>query len=214
MWNSTNNNKKITRRSSVVVTNEQYEFLLPAHKADRFFEGNKIIVKKDQYCNINPLSAFQAYLTSCDNRFPLSSPLWILENGAVPTRQIFITCLRHFFKCDIAGQSMRAGGATSLAEHGVTPALIQFMGRWSSDAFFIYIRKNPVLIQALLHSGRSTWLISLLPSSPFLFSLHFYPFSSKKKKKTLFFFLSLISSHHSSSQKKKKNLVYSCTYSR
>ena len=147
--------KKITRRSTVVVTNDQYEFLLPAHKADRFFEGNRIIVKKDQYCNINPLSAFRAYLTSRDDRFPLSSPLWILHNGTIPTWQFFITRLRQFFDQDIAGQSMRAGGATSLAEHGVTPALIQFMGRWSSDAFFIYIRKNPVLIQALLHSGCS-----------------------------------------------------------
>ena len=47
---------------------------------------------------------------------------------------------------------MRAGGATSLAEHGVPPSLIQLIGRWSSDAFFIYIRKSPVLIQALLYS--------------------------------------------------------------
>ena len=89
--------KKIMRRSTVVVTNEQYKFLLPAHKADRFFDRNRIIVKKDQYCNINPLAAFQAYLTSRDDCFPLSSPLWILHNGTVPTRQFFITRLCHFF---------------------------------------------------------------------------------------------------------------------
>lgn len=148
--------KKITKRSSVVVTPDQYEFLLPAHKADPFFEGNRIIVKKEQRCHINPLSIFRSYLSSRDRRFPLSSPLWVLQNGAVPTRQFFITRLRGFFDKDIAGQSMRAGGATSLAEHGVSPALIQFMGRWSSDAFFIYIRKNPVLIQALLYSNRPT----------------------------------------------------------
>ncbi|KAF8803885.1 hypothetical protein BYT27DRAFT_7195225 [Phlegmacium glaucopus] len=51
---------------------------------------------------------------------------------------------------------MRAGGATSLAEHGVPPSIIQPMGRWSSDAFVIYIRKNPVLVQALLYSHKNS----------------------------------------------------------
>lgn len=146
--------KKVSKRSTVQVSAEQYEFLLPAHKADPFFEGNRIIIKKVPYSNIDPLSIFRDYLTSRDDRFPLFSPLWILHDGSVPTRNFFITRLRHFFDRDVAGQSMRAGGATSLAEHGVAPSIIQFMGRWSSDAFLIYIRKNPVLIQALLYSNR------------------------------------------------------------
>lgn len=146
--------KKVSKRSTVQVSAEQYEFLLPAHKADPFFEGNRIIIKKVPYSNIDPLSIFRDYLTSRDDRFPLFSPLWILHDGSVPTHNFFITRLRHFFDRDVAGQSMRAGGATSLAEHGVAPSIIQFMGRWSSDAFLIYIRKNPVLIQALLYSNR------------------------------------------------------------
>ena len=146
--------KKIMKRSTVIITSEQYEFLLPAHKADRFFEGNRIIVKKVLYCDINPLSVFRDYLTSRDEHFPLFSPLWVLHNGSVPTRQFFVSRLRHFFDRDVASQSMRAGGATSLTEHGVAPAIIQFMGRWSSDTFLIYIRKNPVLIQALLYSNQ------------------------------------------------------------
>ena len=146
--------KKVSKRSTVQVSAEQYEFLLPAHKADPFFEGNRIIIKKVPYSNIDPLSIFRDYLTSRDDRFPLFSPLWISHDGSVPTRNFFITRLRHFFDRDVAGQSMRAGGATSLAEHGVAPSIIQFMGRWSSDAFLIYIRKNPVLIQALLYSNR------------------------------------------------------------
>jgi hypothetical protein len=50
---------------------------------------------------------------------------------------------------------MRAGGATSLAEHGILPSIIQALGRWASTAFLIYIRKNPVLIQAMLFSNCS-----------------------------------------------------------
>jgi len=45
---------------------------------------------------------------------------------------------------------MRAGGATSLAEAGVSPEIIQATGRWATDTFKIYIRKNPVLLQAML----------------------------------------------------------------
>ena len=144
--------KKVTKRSSVILSDDQYEFFLPSHKADPFFEGNHIIVKRQQYDDINPLLMFTTYLHSRDSAFPLSSPLWLTSKGTVPTRHFFISRIRTFFTADIAGQSMRAGGATSLAEHGVPPSLIQLMGRWKSEAFFIYIRKNPVLIQALLYS--------------------------------------------------------------
>ncbi|KJA29285.1 hypothetical protein HYPSUDRAFT_1076184, partial [Hypholoma sublateritium FD-334 SS-4] len=46
--------------------------------------------------------------------------------------------------------SHKADRATSLAEHAVSPTLIQAMGRWSSEAFKIYVRKHPVLLHALL----------------------------------------------------------------
>jgi hypothetical protein len=146
--------RKVTKRSTVVVSDDQYGFHLPCHKADPFFEGNHVIVKAQQYNDINPLEVFKTYLASRDARFPLSSPLWLTERGSIPTRQFFIQRLRRFFANDVAGQSMRAGGATSLAEHGIPPSLIQLIGRWSSNAFFIYIRKSPVLIQALLYSNQ------------------------------------------------------------
>jgi len=96
-----------------------------------------------------------AYLATRDNKFPFSSPLWLTSAGVVPTQSFFIKRLRCFSNSDTAGQSLRAGGATSLAENGVPPSIIQAIGRWASDAFKIYIRKNPVLIQALLF-GQTT----------------------------------------------------------
>jgi hypothetical protein len=70
----------------------------------------------------------------------------------VLTHSWFIKKLWHFFLSDIAGQSMCAGGATSLAEAGVSPYIIQAMGCWAMDTFKIFIRKNPVLLQAMLFS--------------------------------------------------------------
>ena len=42
--------------------------------------------------------------------------------------------------------------AMALAEHGVSPAIIQASGRWASEAFWVYIRKNPTLLQGLVHA--------------------------------------------------------------
>ena len=145
--------RKVVKRSSLIVHDDFYEFLLPHNKTDPFFEGNRIIVRGDQFQH-NPLEHFRAYIASRDRLFPFASPLWITERGHVPTRSFFTSRLRLFFDASVGGQSMRAGGATSLAEHGVPPSIIQPMGRWSSTAFLIYIRKSPALIQALLYSDR------------------------------------------------------------
>jgi hypothetical protein len=56
------------------------------------------------------------------------------------------------FPTEFGGQSMRAGGATALAEAGVPPDLIQGISQWSSEAFKIYIHCYPTLLAALLFS--------------------------------------------------------------
>ena len=141
--------RKITSRTSLSLSADDYRFFLPSHKADKFFEGNIVIVQHHTG-TIDPLSFYKKYLTSRDRLFPFHSDLWIRADGSRPSRSFFIRRMRLFFEDDIAGQSMRAGGATSLAENGVPPHLIQAIGRWASPAFQIYIRKNPVLLQALL----------------------------------------------------------------
>jgi len=90
------------------------------------------------------------YLQSRDRLFPIHPQLWLTSSGRVPTRHWFIKRLRSFFPKEIAGQSLRAGGATSLAEAGADLATIQAAGRWASKAFQIYIRKNPVLLHAVI----------------------------------------------------------------
>jgi hypothetical protein len=141
--------RKITSRTSVSLSNDDYRFFLPCHKGDKTFEGNIIIIQRHSG-PINPLAIFTKYLRSRDRLFPFSSDLWLRADGSRPKRSFFIRRMKIFFSNDVAGQSMRAGGATSLAENGVPPNLIQAIGRWASTAFQIYIRKNPVLLQALL----------------------------------------------------------------
>ena len=151
---SLQNWQKISQQNSVKITNKYYEFHLPVYKADCYFEGNRIVVRTKQFCH-NPLTYFCAYMVSRDCIHPLSLPFWLMENRDVPTQSFFMSCLCELFKVDIAGQSMCVGSATSLAEHGVPPSIIQPLGRWLSQAFLIYVRKNPALIQGMLHAHAS-----------------------------------------------------------
>ena len=146
------NYRKISLRHSVQVSivPPQFSFFLPSHKGDRTFEGNTIVVQRVNRPT-DPFSRFLSYLTSRDSLFPLHPELWLTSRGSVPTRHWFISRLRVIFPSkDYAGHSLRSGGATSLAEAGVDLALIQAIGRWSSSAFKIYIRKNPVVLHAAL----------------------------------------------------------------
>jgi len=93
---SIQNWKKITRRSSVSVKIDTYKFHLLGHKADRFFEGNQIIIRGDQF-RLCPLPHFACYLSSRDRLHPVASPLWITNSGHVPTWSFFITRLPLFF---------------------------------------------------------------------------------------------------------------------
>lgn len=141
--------RKVCRRHTVQLSDDSYRFILPYHKADRFFAGNEVLVTKSAGA-LNPVPHFTSYLESRDGLHPLHSALWLRADGSVPTRAWFIHRLGLFFGPQIRGQSMRAGGATFLAEKGTAPSLIQARGRWSSNAFLIYIRKNPALLIDLL----------------------------------------------------------------
>src|ERR1700730_5640316 len=123
-------------------------FWLPGHKADQFFEGNRLIVRKSG--SPDSYSCFCKYLLSRDTHFSLQPELWLHADGTLPTRSWFIARLCRFFPNSIAGQSMHAGGATMLAEARVPPNLIQTAGQWSSDVFTHYVRKNPFLFEGLL----------------------------------------------------------------
>lgn len=141
--------RKVTKRSSTSFSNNSYSFLLPAHKADPYFEGNVIIIPKT-FLQGKPWLAFRAFLSARDAKHPASSPLWLTSGGQMPTRSFFINRLCRVLGKEYAGQSMRAGGATALAQARTPSSSIKQMGRWSSSAFEVYIRRHPVLMHAIL----------------------------------------------------------------
>ncbi|KAJ8519646.1 hypothetical protein ONZ45_g3460 [Pleurotus djamor] len=139
---------KVIRRTSVSCNDVSFSFTLPGHKADRFFEGNHIIIGTNS--TLNPIPYLAQYLQSRDRLFPCSPALWMKADGSIPTRNFVINRFKKFFDKSVAGHSLRAGGATFLAEMGVPHHIIQARGRWASETFQIYIRKNATVLQGLL----------------------------------------------------------------
>jgi hypothetical protein len=146
---SLRDSRKVVSRNSLSWIDNEYEFLLPAHKADTTFEGNRVHIARIINAP-DPQPFMTRYVASRDRVFPLHPQLWLRSSGTVPTRSWFLRRLRSFCPPDIAGQSMRAGGATALAEAGAPGELIRGAGRWSSDAFERYIRKNVIVLHALI----------------------------------------------------------------
>ncbi|KAF7970636.1 hypothetical protein HWV62_23360 [Athelia sp. TMB] len=146
--------RKVTMRHSVQMLPAGFSFFLPAHKADRLFEGNHVIIQETGGAD-NPLGPFKKYLASRDAKFPFHPQLWLRADGSTPTRSWFIRKLKtHFNDPEVSGHSLRAGGATALAEAGIPAHIIQAIGRWSSNTFQIYIHQHPVLLAALLYGSR------------------------------------------------------------
>jgi hypothetical protein len=126
------------------------------HRADRFFEGSSVILKKREG-DLDSLQIFRNYLSMRDASFPHLPDLWLCETGKLLARSWFILHLRSVINDpNVAGHSLRSGGATALALAGTPLDHICLIGRWSSDAFLIYLRQNPILIQSTL-AGRSAF---------------------------------------------------------
>lgn len=147
--------KAIPRSSASLNTAERYfQYTLPTSKTDHVFEGSRIIIA-EHIESVRSFDLFATYLAERDRRFPLSPPLWITESGQLPSRDWFLNRLQAVVQDPtVGGHSLRAGGATFFASLGWPDDRIQHLGRWQSSAFKIYIRKNPVVLNALM-LGRS-----------------------------------------------------------
>ena len=145
--------RKVVMRSSLQVDPTSFQFTLPGHKADRFFEGSLVLIQATGLDD-DAWAPFTRYLTLRDQCFPLRAELWLRRDGTIPTRAWFLRHFRRHFSGNVGGQSLRAGGATALAEAGIPPHMIQAIGRWSSETFQIYIRRHPAFLAALLYGSR------------------------------------------------------------
>ena len=148
--------RKVIMRSSVQINPKSFQFTLPGHKADRLFEGSRILIQSTELPD-DAWRAFTKFITMRDRRFALRPELWLTECGSIPTRSWFLTRFHRHFSGNVGGHSLRAGGTTALAEASIPPHMIQAIGRWSSEAFQIYIRQHPVVLASHLYGSSSRY---------------------------------------------------------
>lgn len=89
--------RKVVRRCTVNVTDSSFSYLLPSHKADRLYEGNKVLIHISNAGPV-PLRCFTDYLRVRDKSFPLKPELWLREDGSIPTRRWICTLFDTHFQ--------------------------------------------------------------------------------------------------------------------
>ncbi|RXN17693.1 proline and serine-rich 1-like protein [Labeo rohita] len=133
-------------------------YTLKKSKTDQFGKSRPIyIFRLNSF--ISPFEPISEYVLSryANNSSP-QEPLFLTENGKMATRFWFN---KHFLKVLSASgispehyslHSFRIGAATTAASAGISDETIRVMGRWSSEAYRLYIRNNlNNLLQAQAH---------------------------------------------------------------
>ena len=121
------------------------ELRVPASKTDPFRRGATITIgASGGLCC--PVSNLSQYLDATRGR-PVNTPLFAYSSGLPLTRPVFTQQIqRALLEAGVPdshhymSHSFRIGAATAAAEAGIPAWLIKTMGRWSSEAYLVYIR--------------------------------------------------------------------------
>ena len=139
--------RKVIKRSSLHFSTGYAGYRLPYHKTNPFFTGTDILFSSQDIAD--PVSLLREFVRARDAIHGARSPLFLRKDGSHPTRAWFDSKLFSFVDRSFGGHSLRAGGATFYAALGLSESIIMALGRWSSEAWKIYIRDNPGVRAAL-----------------------------------------------------------------
>ena len=112
-------------------------------KSDPFRTSCVIVVGR----NDSLLCPVEALLRYLHLRGSNPGPLFVFENGSALTRVKLSSVISNLLKVcniegDYTGHSFRIGAATTAARVGIPDNMIKTSGRWSSEAYRLYIRSS------------------------------------------------------------------------
>ena len=145
--------RKIIKRASLHFSKGEAGYTLPYHKSDPFYHGSAILFTDQDIAN--PSELLRRFVKRRDRLHGARAALFICEDGSIPTRSWFESRFFTVVGKEYGLHSVRAGGATFYAGLGVSEAVMQALGRWSSSAWTIYIRDNPAVRAAQELAGRN-----------------------------------------------------------
>ena len=123
---------------------------LKSSKTDPYRQGCSLLIAPSPHsvCAVRALRKYLSSRSICG-----ASPLYIFQSGAYLTKaKVTLTLCTLLQRLSIltelyASHSFRISAATTAAEAGLPPWLIQTLGRWSSNCFTLYIRTPPSILQ-------------------------------------------------------------------
>ena len=123
-------------------TNPQsFGIFIKCSKTDPFRKGCFIFLG----CGSFPLCPVVSLTNYLHLRRPGTGPLFIYQNGTPLSRSQLSSFLQTTLQSagtpgKFSGHSFRIGAATTAARKGLPDHLIKTMGRWSSEAYLLYVR--------------------------------------------------------------------------
>ena len=114
---------------------------IKASKTDPFRKGCYVHIGRGLF----PLCAIQSLLAYLSLRGDGPGPLFIFRDGRPLSRTILTSWLRRILSAagiegNFSSHSFRIGAATVAARNGIPDHQIQALGRWTSNAYLLYIR--------------------------------------------------------------------------
>ena len=128
-------------QADALVDPSCFKIHIKCSKTDPFRMGCDIYVGWGNSV-ICPVAAIGNFLAL---RGPLPGPLFCYADGRPLTRQLLSSTVQSILRSagypgSYSGHSFRIGAATTVAARGIPDHLIKTLGRWSSDAYQLYIR--------------------------------------------------------------------------
>ena len=110
---------------------------IPQSKTDPFRMGQQVTI----WSTGNELCPVKAILRYVRHHPTGTGPLFTFANGTFLTRQRWSELIQSVISdININTHSFRIGGASAAAAAGIPDSTIQILGRWSSEAFKLYLR--------------------------------------------------------------------------
>jgi hypothetical protein len=121
---------------------------IKASKTDPFRKGVQLFLPRTNHllCPVSSLSHF------LHRRGSLPGPLFVFSDGTALSRRHVTERLRAILASagvdgNFSSHSFRIGAATSASAAGLSDSMIRTLGRWSSDAYLVYVRTSQVTLR-------------------------------------------------------------------
>ena len=141
------------RSHDVSVTNKGLTIFLRSSKTDPLAKGSLVSISPS-HTKVCAVSALSEYLPGRVAMFP-PGPLFVMNNGTALTPGLFNQLLRELLdklglnSSNYSSHSFRAGAATTAAAAGMPAWLIKALGRWSSEAYQVYISTPKAVLETI-----------------------------------------------------------------